>query len=82
MIDGRKFSGNAACLQKNKILHHGTILYSSKMQVNVRKLLRINPVKYQDKAVKSVPKRVTNISEHLKEPLSMKILQKINGLCN
>lgn len=75
MIDGRKFSGNAAHVYKNKILHHGTILYSSKMR-NVSEALRINPVKYQDKAVKSVPKRVTNISEHLKEPLSLEDFTK------
>jgi len=75
MIDGRKFSGNAAHVYKNKILHHGTILYSSEMR-NVSEALRINPVKYQDKAVKSVPKRVTNISEHLKEPLSLEDFTK------
>ena len=71
MIDGRKFSGNAAHIYKNKILHHGTILFASEMR-NVAEALRINPVKYQDKAQKSVPKRVTNISEHLREPMTVK----------
>lgn len=70
MIDGKKFSGNAAHIHKNKILHHGTILFSSEMR-NVSEALKINPVKYVDKAVKSVPKRVTNVSEHLTEKISL-----------
>ncbi len=75
MIDGKKFSGNAAHIYRNRILHHGTILFASEMR-NVSEALRINPVKYQDKAVKSVPKRVTNISEHLKTPLSLEEFTK------
>lgn len=69
-IDGKKFSGNAEHIYKNKILHHGTLLFSSEMK-NVSEALKINPLKYSDKAVKSIPKRVTNISEHLKEPISL-----------
>ena len=69
-IDGKKISGNAEHIFKNKILHHGTLLFSSTMK-NVSEALKIHPLKYQDKAVKSVPKRVTNISEHLSEPLTI-----------
>lgn len=70
MIDGKKFSGNAAHIFKNKILHHGTLLFSSEMR-NVAGALNVNPVKYQDKAIKSVPKRVTNISEHFPVKISL-----------
>jgi lipoate-protein ligase A len=70
MIDGKKIAGNAAHIHKNKILHHGCLLFASEMR-NVSEALRINPVKYIDKAVKSVPKRVTNISDHLKEKISI-----------
>lgn len=69
-IDGKKISGNAEHIFKNKILHHGTLLFSSEMR-NVSEALKINPLKYIDKAVKSVPKRVTNISEHLATPISI-----------
>lgn len=69
-IDGKKISGNAEHIFKNKILHHGCILYASQMK-NVSEALRINPVKYSDRAVKSVPKRVTNISDHLPEPYTI-----------
>ncbi len=69
-IDGKKFSGNAEHVFKNKVLHHGTLLFSSEMK-NVSEALKINPLKYSDKAVKSIPKRVTNISEHLKTPVTL-----------
>lgn len=76
MIEGKKFSGNAAHIHKNKILHHGTILYASEMR-NVSEALRINPVKYADKAVKSIPKRVTNVSEHLKTKISLEAFTRM-----
>ncbi|GHA45445.1 lipoate--protein ligase [Salinimicrobium marinum] len=69
-IEGKKFSGNAEHVVKNKILHHGTLLFSSQM-TDVSGALKINPLKYKDRSVKSVPKRVTNISDHLKEKISL-----------
>lgn len=76
-IDGKKFSGNAEHVFKNKVLHHGTLLFTSEMK-NVTGALKINPLKYSDKAVKSIPSRVTNISEHLKHPLTIEeFTQKI-----
>lgn len=76
MIDGLKISGNAEHIFKNKILHHGCLLFSSEMK-NVSEALKINPVKYIDKAIKSIPKRVTNIAEHLKTPLTIDEFTKI-----
>ena len=75
MIDGKKIAGNAAHIHKHKILHHGCLLFASEMR-NVSEALRINPVKYTDRAVKSIPKRVTNISEHLKQPVSLEQFTK------
>ncbi len=63
-IEGKKFSGNAEHVYKNKVLHHGTLLFSSKMG-DLSKALNVNPRKFRDKAVKSVRSRVTNIAEHL-----------------
>lgn len=74
-IDGKKISGNAEHIFKNKILHHGTLLFSSTMK-NVSEALKIHPLKYQDKAVKSIPKRVTNIADHLPAPLSIEEFTK------
>ena len=69
-IDGRKFSGNAEHIWKNRVLHHGTLLFSSHMP-NLADALNADPLKFQDKAVKSVRSRVTNISEHLKESMNV-----------
>jgi len=70
VIEGRKFSGNAEYILKNKVLHHGTILFSSHMP-DISGALKVNPLKFKDKAVKSIPKRVTNVMDHLKEPISL-----------
>lgn len=69
-IGGKKFSGNAQYIRQNRIMHHGTLLFSSRMR-DLSEALKVNPLKYKDKAVKSVRSRVTNISEHLKEPLEV-----------
>lgn len=69
-IDGKKFSGNAEHVFKNKVLHHGTLLFSSKM-TDISGALKINPLKYKDRGVKSVPNRVTNISDHLPQKITL-----------
>ena len=69
-INGLKFSGNAEHIWKNKVLHHGTLLFSSHMP-NLAEALNADPLKFQDKAVKSVRSRVTNISEHLENPMDV-----------
>lgn len=70
MIEGKKFSGNAEHVFKNKVMHHGTLLFSSNMP-NISGALKINPLKYKDRAVKSIPKRVTNIQDHLPEQMTV-----------
>ena len=72
LIDGMKFSGNAEHIyhQKKRTLHHGTLLFTSQI-ADLSAALKVNPLKFQDKAVKSVRSRVTNISSHLKEPLKV-----------
>ena len=69
-IGGRKFSGNAEHVFKNRVLHHGTMLYEAKMN-DLTNALNVDPDKFKDKAIKSVRSRVTNISEHLKSPLDI-----------
>jgi lipoate-protein ligase A len=69
-IDGKKFSGNAMHIWKNKVLHHGTLLFSSEIP-DLSEALKADPAKFRDKAVKSVRSRVTNICEHLREPMDV-----------
>ncbi len=71
MINGKKISGNAEHVYKKRVLHHGTLLFSSELK-DLSGALNVNPLKYSDKGVKSVRSRVTNISDHLKEEISVK----------
>ncbi|WFA08861.1 lipoate--protein ligase [Tissierella sp. Yu-01] len=63
-IDEKKFSGNAQYFQKNKLLHHGTLLYDCDMS-KLSMALKSKPIKFVDKSVKSVGSRVTNILPHM-----------------
>lgn len=69
-IDGLKFSGNAQCKFKNRIMHHGTLLFSSNMK-NLSEALNPRPIKFQGKGVQSVVSRITNIDKHLKSPMDV-----------
>ncbi len=74
-IDGRKFSGNSQYIYKDRILHHGTLLFSANMSHLVN-ALRVTPDKIESKGIKSVASRVTNISEHLKKDISIDSFKK------
>lgn len=63
LVDGKKFSGNAKTVKKGKMLQHGTILLNSNMSV-LADVLKVNPLKFTDKAVKSNRARVTNLIDH------------------
>lgn len=69
-IEGKKFSGNAQCNYKNKVLHHGTLLFTSVIN-DISSALKVKPSKFEGKGVKSVASRVTNISQHLKSSLTI-----------
>ena len=68
VINGQKISGNAMTFFGNRVLEHGTLLFSSQM-ADVSAALKVDPDKFIDKAVKSVRSRVTNISDHLPKPM-------------
>ena len=70
VINGQKISGNAMTFFGNRVLEHGTLLFSSQMS-DVADALKVDPDKFIDKAVKSVRSRVTNISEHLPKPMTV-----------
>jgi lipoate-protein ligase A len=70
LIDGKKFSGNAIAIYKNRILQHGTLLFSASM-ANLGEALANRPEKFTGKGVQSNRSRVTNISEHLPKPMAI-----------
>ncbi|NLW17308.1 MAG: lipoate--protein ligase [Firmicutes bacterium] len=69
LIDGRKFSGNSEYRQGGRLLHHGTLLFNSDLNV-LGQALRVKPQKIASKGVKSVRSRVTNIADYLPHPVS------------
>lgn len=64
LIAGRKFSGNAEYRRSGRLLHHGTLLFSSDLSV-LSQALQAKPQKIASKGITSVRSRVTNIAEHL-----------------
>ncbi|MDP4290293.1 MAG: lipoate--protein ligase [Bacteroidota bacterium] len=69
-INGLKCSGNAEHVFKNRVLHHGTILYSSDLDT-LGIALRSHEERFDSRAVKSRRSPVTNIISHLPSKLSV-----------
>lgn len=64
LVNGKKFSGNAKLVKSGKMIQHGTVLIDSEMMVLVD-ALKVNPLKFIDKAIKSNRARVTNLIHYL-----------------
>lgn len=74
-INGLKFSGNAQYKHRNRLLHHGTILFSSDLN-SVRSALKTENT-INGKWVKSIPSPITNVQGHLKNTLDINDLKII-----
>jgi lipoate-protein ligase A len=70
IIDDLKVSGNAEHTFKNRVLHHGTILFSADLE-KISLALKQNSNKYIDKSVQSVRSKITNIQPYLKNNLEI-----------
>lgn len=64
-VNGLKISGNAEHVQHNRVLHHGTLLYSTFLD-QLRNSLRKDTFCYMTRAVESNPSSVTNLNEKIK----------------
>ncbi|MGB9867756.1 MAG: lipoate--protein ligase [Bacillota bacterium] len=69
-IDGKKFSGNAQCIFKDRILHHGTILFDSNLS-SLEAALSARPEKVAVKGVKSLRQSVTNLIDYMPNKMSI-----------
>jgi lipoate-protein ligase A len=69
-IDELKFSGNAEHVYRNKVLHHGTLLFKSELN-QLNEAIKNDWARFTDKAVRSNRSKVTNISDHLSEPIDL-----------
>ena len=68
-VDGKKISGNSAHVFKNRVMHHGTILFDSNLQRLDEAIISSSHQMY-DKAVKSVRATVTNLKDHFNNDMS------------
>ncbi len=75
ILDGLKISGTASHVFKQRVLHHGTLLFSSEMG-NLSDALKSVQERFTDRAVKSVRSKVTNIRDHLTERMNIEMFQE------
>lgn len=69
-LDGKKISGIAQSIYKNRILNHGAILFDVDLTV-LSDALNVKQDKIQSKGIKSVKSRVTNIRPYLKKDIDV-----------
>jgi lipoate-protein ligase A len=75
LIDGLKISGNAEHVYKNRVLHHGTLLFNSDLE-NLGQAIKVVPEKYASKAVQSNRSKVANISSFLNNEMQIDAFSK------
>ena len=69
-VNGLKISGNAEHVHREKVLHHGTLLFSTLLD-DLKGSLRKNKSGYSTRAVESNPSSVANLKE---------IIRDVNGI--
>ena len=74
-VNGLKISGNAQTVYKDRIMHHGTLLFDTDVSV-LAGALKPNKLKTESKGIKSVRARVTNISEWLPKKIDVNTFKK------
>lgn len=70
LIGDLKISGNAEHVFKNRVLHHGTLLFNTDLE-HLGQSIKVTSEKYESKAVQSNRSKVTNISNYLKKKISV-----------
>jgi len=62
-VSGKKISGNAETFYKDRVLHHGTLLFKTDLDA-LSSVLMPNRFKTESKGINSIRKRVANISDY------------------
>lgn len=83
LAEGRKVSGNAQFSTKGRMFSHGTLMFDTEIDAVVS-ALKVKKDKIESKGIKSIRSRVANISEFLKEQMTveefrLEILKSIFG---
>ena len=65
-VNGYKISGNAEHVYRERVLHHGTLLFSTSLNV-LKNSIRQNKSGYTTRAVRSSPSSVMNLCEIIRQ---------------
>ncbi len=76
VVDSKKISGNAQYYYRNRLLHHGTLLFKADL-CTIGKVLNVKEDKIESKGIKSVKSRVTNIYPYLNEEMNIEQFKDI-----
>jgi lipoate-protein ligase A len=68
-VEGKKISGNAQYIKEGRIMHHGTILYDSELNM-LSQALKPGDDKINSRSIKSIQSRVCNIRPYMKTDMS------------
>jgi len=80
-INGKKISGNAEHVFKNRVLHHGTLLYDADL-TQLNQTIKAREELFKSKAIKSVRSIVSNISDCMEHPLTRDVfIEKFKQFC-
>jgi lipoate-protein ligase A len=75
IIEGFKVSGNAEHVWKNRVLHHGTLLFNSDLN-QLSEAIQTSPSRFEDKSVKSKRSKVANISSFIDRSITLDLFKK------
>lgn len=76
LLNGQKVSGNAEHVYKNRILHHGTLLFNTDVS-KLNKIINNQPEKYNDKTIASVKSTVSNISKYMHPSINIEAFKAL-----
>ncbi len=79
LAGGKKISGNAEHIFKNRVLHHGTLLFSADL-VALNKVIERKEGVYNDKAIRSNRSTVANLNDFFPHGMTVdEFTRKINS---
>lgn len=76
LVKGKKISGNAQFSTGGRMFSHGTLMFDVNLE-DVVKALNVRKEKIISKGIKSIRSRVTNIKDHLDQPLTIEEFKQV-----
>jgi len=74
-LENKKISGSADHVHKLRVMHHGTLLFDSRLD-RLKAALKTDLSKFEGKAIQSNRSEVTNIADHLSAKMEIEEFEK------